>query len=216
MDALDELPELVRDGFTEHLAKVQSQIRLLITSRYNIEPMIDFTNGNRLDIIASWEDVKLYMKAEIGKSRRLKKLIAADPSVEGEILDGVNRMARGVFLLANLQIQSLSKQHSVEGVRNALRKSPQIVLDQYNEAMERVRDQDHADTELAFKLLSLVYYATRPLTIDEVCCALAIRPGVRKFDEEAVPDIDIALSVAVGLVRVFFFNDKGTTEIFTA
>ncbi|KAG8527305.1 uncharacterized protein KY384_008049 [Bacidia gigantensis] len=203
IDALDELPDHVRNDFIQRLAALDGQVYLFVTSRHNIDPTIDFDNAARFDVVASWEDVETYMRSEIKKSSRLKRYIEGpkgDPSLETEILKGVYGMTEGIFLLATLQIQSLSKQHSVDGVRNALRNPPKIVLDQYNETMDRVNDQTEEDTKLALRLISLVRYAMRPLTVDEVCHALAIQPGERSLGE--VPDIDTALEVAVGLVRV--------------
>jgi hypothetical protein len=55
---------------------------------------------------------------------------------------------------------------------------------------------------LAKQALSWITYAQRPLTIQELCHALAIEPGERVLDPDAVCDIDDVLSACAGLVTV--------------
>ena len=211
IDALDELPEVARDHFIDHLARAQSQISLMITTR----PHIDFTSRFdpciRLPIVASVSDVQDYMRSEIRRSSRLMQFIGQDPPLEDEIIEGVNRMTSGIFLLAHLQILALSRQTSANRVRMALGKPPTVVLEQYSESIRRIQNQDGPDTELALKLLSLIHCANRPLTRDEVCHALAIEPGETRFEERALPDLKIALGVSAGLVSVVT-NAAGPTS----
>ena len=45
-------------------------------------------------------------------------------------------------------------------------------------------------------------YAFRPLTVIEVQHALAVEPGNVNFDEDALPDEDVLVSVCAGLVTI--------------
>ena len=209
IDGLDELPETPRDEFVSQLRELDAYV--MITSRYNVDPVMHFETTRQLDISATYEDCKRYMKREINKCSRLKKFIAQDHLLEGEILRGVESMAQGIFLLAGLQIRSLGKESSVGNVRRALEKSIAWVHDQYKESMERIRCQDENDAKLALKLLALVFCATRPLTIEEITHALAIEPG-ENFDEERCPDIEVVLAASIGLVEVVSSKKRTSAE----
>lgn len=202
IDAIDECPEASRDSLINHLICVTPQSHLLITSRPHIDLRPRFKNISQVDIVATVSDVQAYMTSEILRSSRLMAFITKDPSLKDEILNSVNHMASGIFLLARLQIQSLAKQTSAGGVRKAMQNCPSIILDQYNEAMKRIQDQDDADAELALKLISLVFCAKRPLKKEEVRHALAVEIGSKKFDEDALPELDVILSVSAGLIAI--------------
>jgi Ankyrin repeats (3 copies)/Ankyrin repeats (many copies) len=74
--------------------------------------------------------------------------------------------------------------------------------DTYGEAMNRIWTQDDEDVKLAGQVLSWISYALRPLTIIEIQHALAVEPGDEDFDEDALPDQDILVSVFAGLVAI--------------
>jgi hypothetical protein len=79
-------------------------------------------------------------------------------------------------------------------------------LDQaYGEAIDRIEGQLVGDTLLAKQALSWITYAQRPLSVEELCHALAIGVGDKQLDPDAVCDIEDVLSVCAGLVTV---NDE--------
>ncbi len=57
-------------------------------------------------------------------------------------------------------------------------------------------------TECAFKVLSWVLFAQRPITVEELRCALAVEENDSYLAEEALPDADSLLSVCGGLIVV--------------
>ena len=68
--------------------------------------------------------------------------------------------------------------------------------------MERVRSQSSDDRELAIKVLSWISCAIRPLTLEEVQHALAVRPGDDHLDKDGFPDEERLLSVCAGIVTI--------------
>jgi hypothetical protein len=68
--------------------------------------------------------------------------------------------------------------------------------------MQRIWSQDEEDAKLAGKALSWISYAFRPLTIIEVQHDLAVEPGNVNFDENALPDEDVLVSICAGLVTI--------------
>jgi ankyrin repeat protein len=99
-------------------------------------------------------------------------------------------------------MDSLAKKHSRRDVRKALENLPKELDGTYDEAMQRIGSQDEDDAKLAEKVLSWISYAFRPLTIIEVRHALAAESGDEDFDEEALLDEDVLVSVCAGLVTI--------------
>ena len=106
------------------------------------------------------------------------------------------------FLLAVLHIESLASQLNKAQVRNALQKLPKGLDDTYREALQRIARQGQPSVEMAHKILSLISYAYRPLTIKELQCALAVTPGLPTFDEDAMTPESKLVSVCAGLVAI--------------
>lgn len=104
------------------------------------------------------------------------------------------------FLLAVLHIESLASQLNPADVRNALEKLPQRLDDTYHEALQRIAHQGPPSLEMANNVLSWISHACRPLTIEELQCALAVRPGFPTFNEDAKTPMDTLISICAGLV----------------
>jgi ankyrin repeat protein len=98
-------------------------------------------------------------------------------------------------------MDSLAKKHNRRDVCKALENLPKELDDTYDEAMQRIWSNEE-DAKLAEQVLSWISYAFRPLTIIEVQHALAVGPGNVNFDEDALPDEDVLVSVCAGLVTL--------------
>lgn len=72
----------------------------------------------------------------------------------------------------------------------------------YDEAMTRIRGQVSEHCELAMSALTWISLALRPLEVEELQHALAVRPGERDFDPEALPDIALVVSSSAGLITI--------------
>ena len=72
----------------------------------------------------------------------------------------------------------------------------------YDQAMERIDEQGSEVATIARKILSWIFYAFRPLTIEEVQHAIAVEPGDSDFDADGLIEEDVIVSVCAGLVTV--------------
>ena len=106
------------------------------------------------------------------------------------------------FLLAQLHIDSLARKHNRKEIRQALDHLPKKLDDTYDEAMQRIGCQDKEDVDLAYKTLSWISSALRPLTIKEMQHALAVEPDQESIDDESLIDEDLLVSVCAGLVTI--------------
>jgi hypothetical protein len=100
IDALDEYAEDdgTRDTLLAEIRKLQPDIHLLVTSRWipNIER--EFEGSSRLEIRASNEDVKRYLKGRIMKAARLQRLVKENPTLYDEIINTIAKNSREMYV----------------------------------------------------------------------------------------------------------------------
>jgi hypothetical protein len=87
-------------------------------------------------------------------------------------------------------------------VRKALNRLPNKVDESYDDAMERIEQQDEERRTLAKQALMWITHAFRPLDVEELQHALAVESDVTVLDPEAIVPEAILISVCVGLVFV--------------
>lgn len=206
VDALDELPvsgQVCQILLTElrSLQKVQG-LNLLMTFRPI--PLMDHQLKDCLflEIRASNEDIKKYVS---GRMSDLAVSARNDPRLQEAIAKSIVDTVDGMFLLAQLHMDSLTDKTTPKAIKKALEKLPMgsDALDlAYDQAMQRIQDQKPGFRTLAERALSWITYAYRLLTVTELCHALAIEVGETEFDEENLDDIEGILLVCCGLVMV--------------
>src|ERR1700738_134863 len=99
-------------------------------------------------------------------------------------------------------MDSLGREDNRSDVKKALQGLPEELDGTYEEAMKRIQSQDARQVRRAEQVLSWICYAMRPMTVNEIQCALAVKSGDTDMDEEALPDEDILVSVCAGLVTI--------------
>lgn len=112
---------------------------------------------------------------------------------------------RSRFLMARLQMDSLTDKTTPKALKKALEELPKgsgALTATYDMVMQRITDQRPGFQSLAIRALTWITYAERLLCITELRHALAIEPGEPEFDEDNLDDIDQILSVCCGLVIV--------------
>ncbi|KAI9714422.1 MAG: hypothetical protein M1820_000383 [Bogoriella megaspora] len=186
IDGLDECVEEFRWELVEQLTKFLPKLRLLITSRFLDaidEELVDFV---RFEIRADPADIELYIEYQIKKNRNLRRIIQRAPKLRADIKEGVVKTADSMFLLARLHVESLASAAglSVKHVRQKLQTLPTTLTGSYDNAMQRILDQ-----ELGYKQVALQH-------------ALAIEPGNTDLDEELIVDGQSITSLCAGLVMV--------------
>ncbi|KAI9777066.1 MAG: hypothetical protein M1839_009117 [Geoglossum umbratile] len=202
VDALDECTEGTRDSLLTELRGIHPTISLLVTSRHIPTIEREFGNVARLEIQANDGDIRLYLESRIKKEGRLKRHVAADPALRDTVINTILARAKGMFLLAELHLDSLASKQNRRAIRLALQNLPEGLDDTYDAVIQRICSQHKDDAHLAKQVLSWVCYTFRPLTVQEIQQALAVEPGEAELDKEAVPDEDILISVCAGIVAI--------------
>jgi hypothetical protein len=92
----------------------------------------------------------------------------------------------------------LARQHTPKDVLDTLSNPSKELNELYGDTINRISD-DH-DKELALKALSWVAYASRPLSATELLYALSKPCEDGQWRRDALPDLDIVLSICEGLL----------------
>ncbi|KAF7345837.1 ANK-REP-REGION domain-containing protein [Mycena venus] len=202
VDALDEYPEEHRDTLLRHLWRLGPAVRLMLTSRPHISIDHIILSVETLNIRANEEDIRKYIEGQIQKSIRLSRHIAKSPSLLESIEENIVKRSDGMFLLAKLHTDSLAAKQNVAAVQDALIRLPSDLDGTYDGIIDRINQQSVDDRRLAWRTLSWVLYAKRPLRPSWLKEALAVEPGDTALDPDRQTDMGIVLSVCAGLVAV--------------
>lgn len=207
VDALDELTVSgrVRQTLLAYLHSVQKaqNINLIMTSRF-IPTEIQESHQDflSLEIRASNEDVRGYV---YGHMSDLTMSVQGKPKLQEIIVKSIVDVVDGMFLLAQLHVESLTDKTSPKAIKKALERLPtgSDALDTaYSQVMQRIEAQKPGFKRLAKRALSWIIYARRLLTIEELAHALAIEIGASAFDEENLDDIREIVPTCCGLVTI--------------
>ncbi|KAJ7291478.1 hypothetical protein C8J57DRAFT_1458321 [Mycena rebaudengoi] len=189
IDVLDEYPEDHRRILLDTLAAIGA-VSLLLTSRSNIAPEAFFPTVPVVEIRAREEDIRRYIDVHIQTSARLSKHIRARPELRAEIESKIISNVDG------MQVSARETSPGFFGHKNY------HLEHTYNEAMDRIEVQNKDDREIARQALIWVANAKRPLSVHELCEALAIKLGATTLDADDMLDIEFIVSVCAGLLIV--------------
>ncbi|KAI0846643.1 hypothetical protein F5Y00DRAFT_271920 [Daldinia vernicosa] len=208
IDALDECQ--TGDGYLSlFLARmfslqVDTGLNLFITSRYDPEIQGYFTGCISREIIANEEDVRKYINGNIYK---LPRFISKSPGLLEEIERDIISAVKGMFLLAQLYVDSLMDKISVADIKNALKnlkmrarqeggevESRGVINKAYDEAMQRIDGQMEGHRILGRKVLLWIASAKRPLKITELQHALAVKASNTELDRDNIIEIELIVS----------------------
>ncbi|CAG9983821.1 unnamed protein product [Clonostachys byssicola] len=206
VDALDECQE--SDGSRAELLKKLFALQgscsanLFMTSRMIPDIQESFKESFlELEIRASNEDVGRYIDSRIDS---LSKLVRSDLQLREDIKAEVTKAVSGMFLLAELHLNSLKGCYTATKVRRALKALPtgSTAYDEtYEAAMERIGSQTNTKG-FAASVLAWITLARRPFKTSELRHALAVEVGEAEFDQGNLPHIDDVVAVCAGLVVV--------------
>ncbi|VUC27848.1 unnamed protein product [Clonostachys rosea] len=189
VDALDELQPLgVRTKFLDAVFELQTRSKacILVTSKFDPEIKNRFNGRVSLEIQARDEDVERYLE---GRMIELPTFVHNKPALQQDIKTKIVRQIQGMFLLAQLYVDSLTGVTTPNSVRDVLRNLPSgpgAYDIAYDTAMKRIEQQHEERRE--------------PLHKSELEHALAVKIGNYWIDEDDIPQI--MASVCAGLVIV--------------
>ena len=204
IDGLDECSEAnsTRSSFLAGINDIRPLICTFFTSRYLPSIERELPGATRLQVEAKDEDIRRYLTQRLQKWEFLKRHLDKDPGLRESIIGSIISKARGMFLLARLYIESLTRLITLRKVKAALTALPEGLENMYQEVLERIQGQDTELASLAMKVLGWIYHAKRPLQLPELQHALAVEPEDTFLDEDGLPERDLLISVCAGLLSL--------------
>ena len=146
------------------------------------------------------EDIERYVKSEIGAevqddditeslgTTRFQDLCRSDEKLLKKIPPAVVQKAKGRFLWARLYMDSLRVKPTVKHIKILLKTFPDKLDDIYQDAMQRIKEQEKDDRKLAYRVLALLSRAHRVLSLAELQHALAVEEWGAGFEDDDESD----------------------------
>ncbi|KAF4456044.1 Ankyrin repeat domain-containing protein 50 [Fusarium austroafricanum] len=204
VDAIDEMSETHRSTFFDKIFALQAQhkVNLFATSRPLPRIVEMFANCPSLMIRAQPEDVRKYVDSHL---HNLPSFVRKNGNLQTEIKERIMQVVDGMFLLAQMHLDSLIGKRSTKALRSALENLPSgsnLYLKTYEEVVKRIEAQFVDQVELAKQALSWIVCAQRPVTAVELQHALAVEMDEPEIDDDNLPGIDDIVSVCSGIVTI--------------
>ena len=159
------------------------------------------------------EDIDTDMETKARTSTKLGRFCAEDEDFFNDIVDAVLENSYNKFLLAKLYMKSISNKvtkKEIKGARKKLQGAHYDISDRINILYDkdldaRIRKQDPDRVDRALKLLSIVYFARRNLTLDElsqIWSAEVAEPEDTDYDKDGKIEQDDILSSTGGFITI--------------
>ncbi|KXX83103.1 Ankyrin repeat domain-containing protein 50 [Madurella mycetomatis] len=198
LDAFDECEDQERSMFAEALCKLYRvrntfNLKFLITSRPHGTirqgfqpldipglPVVRLSGESEAEMEKIAREINIYIIARV---RSIQTTLHLDPN-EGEfLLQGLLRVTNRTYLWVHLTLDLVQRDIDIDktGIAKAVSCLPSTVHDAY----ERILNRSHNPKE-AEKLLHIIVAAARPLTLEEMAVALALRQNHRSFKDLAL------------------------------
>lgn len=166
-----------------------TRLQVLFTSRLEKRLL----EGIPVEIQASREEITAMVEKRMNIPRSFRQTlrfkIAESAEIQREILDHFVSKANGVFLIGDLHMKSLASITNVRDLHEVLRKLPNTVDQYYERACMRIARQESHLQDIAHHTITWVYLSQRQLKVDELCHALAVRPGDENLDDESLIEL---------------------------
>ncbi|KAL4782158.1 hypothetical protein BJX76DRAFT_369374 [Aspergillus varians] len=205
IDAIDELQDDIRADFLDCINKIKPRVNMFVTSRPNASDLIKnlLQCDQQQDIRARNEDIEAHVRREIKKPTFiLSREVSANPDLYLSIEKEVVGNADGMFLHAQFHMEYLALKHNIRDLREALQNLPRTSKEIYDNALERVHSQNSGTVKLAEKTILCVVGAVRPLRVQEIQHALAVREGDQDIDDDALTAPNYLLTICAGLLTI--------------
>ncbi|RFU27044.1 hypothetical protein B7463_g9317, partial [Scytalidium lignicola] len=214
VDAMDECTNLdvFMSGLTA-LSSNESNIRLLLTSRHDVE------FKRVIEPIATYEvplnehmsvDIDSYLRAEIKNRITSRQLKLKHPGLEISIVNALKKKADGMILIAKLQLDYICGLKSDRDIREALEKLPSGIYQTYDELLYQLCSKHPDDVENIVQMLYWLVGSMVPLTLEELAEAISIRPEDKFLDRFGIATDLLDLAASCGsLVTIRTIETSG-------
>lgn len=205
LDALDETEAVKqRTALFEVISSVrtdQNGLKVLATSRPHLDILSkQFPHSASIAITADPADLRQYLSYVIDTHPDAQDIMDSD-SLKKSVLDKLVETAGGMFLLPSLQIKTILEQPTKADVQDILKTLSTDLTNVFDSTIARIRRLPIRSQEIAVQTLMWVSHAKRPLTMDELRHALAVRPNDTDINEDRLLSSRRIIDICSGLVE---------------
>jgi hypothetical protein len=104
------------------------------------------------------------------------------------------------FLLVEFQLKHILSKKTIRKRKDALRSLPNTIDDAYSGVIVRIEKLEEDSKDLAIRTLSWVFHARRPLSMGELCQAVAIEDNQADLDAEELLSLSDIIDCCGSLV----------------
>ncbi|TIA69379.1 hypothetical protein D6C76_07864 [Aureobasidium pullulans] len=199
VDALDELTSHngVRDKFVSKLLAIckKFEVKIFMTSRVPIKGASGTRSSTERAICALEDDMRRSIRIKLEDGN----LFCGKVDLQEKVTSKILRAANGVYLIAMLYAEHLSLFEEPGELLDALDEidhtsDPYKTV--YEQTMRRITSDNNPKNKrnLALTILCYSFLAKRPLRVDELSHALAIKAGSTSFDKNRILDVSEAIT----------------------
>ncbi|KAL6696840.1 ankyrin repeat-containing domain protein [Trichoderma pleuroticola] len=212
IDALDECDDndYSRTRLLNSLFAAQKKgLNICATSRNVHAIQQRFEDAIKWQVIPSENDIFSFLDRRMAQ---LPDFVQSNIPLQKEIKESIESAIEGMFLLAQMYIDSLVGKRSIASVRRALeglKTYPKERIDRsdvlskaYHKAMERIQQQKGDLPADAMTILAWVVKSKKPLSLGTLRLILAIDVEKSKIDEDNLPTADHVTQACAPLVVV--------------
>ncbi|KAJ4251405.1 hypothetical protein NW762_011387 [Fusarium torreyae] len=217
VDGLDENEEASKLVPAIISIQKEGRINFLATSRPEKRIQDVFRDYSSVTISATKQDVERYLDKRISKHRVIKDESGdfnqeVKDQLRKDVLERIGKAADGIFLLARFHMEAILETTSPNGILEAtksLPRGPDAYHEIYSKTVQRIGNQSPEYRILAKRTLEWIICAQRPLNVQELREALAIKSGSSCLDRLDLSSTDALIESCKGLVLV----NKGTVQL---
>lgn len=174
IDGVDECTNFTALFTKRLLATVPNQLRIFATSRdleeigRGITALKAQVSVHAMSEDDTLEDMRLFLSTKLGELDRLE----GDEDREA-MCEKILQKSRGSFLWVRLVLQEFENAWTDEAMEAVLEDVPSDLYDVYNRILQSI-ETDASRKQLAKSIMTWVVLAARPLTTDELRCAIKL------------------------------------------
>lgn len=153
-----------------------------------------------ISIKAHEADVQAFAEWRVENDRKDNPGIMNDELKE-KIIEKLLKVFQGVFLLPVLHISLVLEEDTIASRKDRLNSLQPSLTQTFSETMDRIEDSKRTKIN-ATNILTWIHLAERPLTVDELLHALAVKEEKEDLDRENLKDPGTFLSCCLGLATI--------------
>ncbi|MCJ1417303.1 hypothetical protein MMC32_003645 [Xylographa parallela] len=127
-------------------------------------------------------EIATYIENTLAERLASEDLCLGDPTLILTIRDTLSENTHGMFLWVAFQIESICAEKTDQGILDALKELPKDLPETFNRILRKLQCSKVGDVRLASSIFQIVAAAQRPLDIQELREALAVKIGETAWD----------------------------------